>query len=254
MLAYIVWLTGIAFEIALLIRGAVAGLVKRYPLFYTYIGCVLIKELVGFGSYILAPNSYAIIYWPTELVTVMASFAIIIQIFRAAVKHNPGMVRFIQNVLLISFCATTLYACVDFSNRGFTSIYRAIEGLGRDLRFVEGALLVMLLWLLMRYRISLGRNLSGLVVGYSFWVGINLTYFAFLPAPGDKSASQVLVRALISGSYTMTLAIWCWTLWSQHAEPFRPSVQLEHDYEFIASRTRSVLARTSNRVARAMKP
>jgi len=39
---------------------------------------------------------------------------------------------------------------------GFASLSRAIADLGRDLRYVEAAILLVMLWLLMRYRIPLG--------------------------------------------------------------------------------------------------
>ena len=252
MVSYFVWWTCIGLEAALLIRGRVAGLFTRYPLFYSYIGCVLLKELAGFVSYALAPNTYPFVYWPTELITVVASFAVIVEIFRGAVRHNPGIVRFLQNVLLAVFSMTTLYACIDFSHRAFTSIYRAIEQLGRDLRLVEGALLMALLWLLVRYRIKLGRNVGGLVVGCSLWVGVNLIDFAFLPAPNPEWS--LLLRMLISASYTTTLAIWCLTLWSAQREATQSQSRIEHDYESVAAKTRVLLARTSDTLARALKP
>lgn len=252
LLSYFVWWTCIGLEVTLLIRGRVAGLFTRYPLFYSYIGCVLLKELAGVASYALAPNTYPFVYWPTELITVVASFAVIVEMFRGAVRHNPGFMRFVQNVLLAVFSITTLYACIDFSHRGFTSIYRAIEQLGRELRLVEGALLMALLWLLVRYRIELGRNLGGAVVGYSFLVGVNLINFAFLPAPSPEWSP--VLRMLIPVSYATTLVIWCSTLWSAQGEATQPQSRIEHDYEFVAAKTRALLARTSDTLTRAIEP
>jgi hypothetical protein len=251
MLSNFIWWAGIALEFALLTRGASTGLIRQYPLFYAYLGSVLIKELLGLVSYTLAPNVYASVYWPTELATIVASFAVIIEIFRKSVRHNPGIVRFSQSFLLIAFGLTTFYACSDFSHRGFTSLYRAIAELGRDLRLLEGALLIVLLWLFAKYRIALGRNLLSLTVGYSFWIGINLTDFAFLYAGNESSH---FLRTLVPASYTVTLAIWCSTLWSLQTEPAQPERQFEHDYEFFAAKTRGALARTSHRLARVLKP
>jgi hypothetical protein len=252
MLSYLVWWTGIALECALLARAILTGLLRKYRLFYCYVACVLLKDLVVLTAYVFAPASYAIVYWPTELATVIASFAVIIEIFRGSVRHNPGIVRFIQNVLLIAFSITAFYVCLAFSYRGLTSVYRGIEQLGRDLRLVEGALLIALLWLLVRYRIALGRNLRGLIIGYSFWIGINLTDFAFLPAPGDETSR--FLRIVVPASYTITLAVWCTTLWAAQAEPAQPPSQLENDYEFLAAKTRGLIARTSHSVTRVIKP
>jgi multisubunit Na+/H+ antiporter MnhE subunit len=187
-----------------------------------------------------------------ELATVVASFAVIVEIFRGSVRHNPGIVRFIQNALLMAFGITAFYVCLSFSYGGLTSIFRGIEQLGRDLRFVEGGLVIALLWLLVRYRITLGRNLLGLIVGYSFWIGINLTDFAFLPAPGDETSR--FLRVIVPASYAVTLAVWCTTLWSAQPEPAQSASQLEHDYEYFAAKTRDLIARTSDSVTRVMKP
>jgi multisubunit Na+/H+ antiporter MnhE subunit len=187
-----------------------------------------------------------------ELATVVASFAVIVEIFRASVRHNPGIVRFIQIFLLGAFSITACYVCISFSYGGLTSIYRGIEQLGRDLRLVEGALLIALLWLLVRYRIALSRNLLGLIIGYSFWIGLNLTNAAFMPPPGDHRLH--FLRIVVPTSYTITLAIWCSALWHAQVDVAQPPSRLEHDYEFFAVKTRDLIARTSHNLTRAMKP
>jgi hypothetical protein len=246
----LVWWFSIALELALLIRGF-AGFLRKYPLFYAYIGCVLAKELAGLACYTFAPNLYAKLFWPTELITIVASFAVIIEIFRGSVRHNPGIVRFTQTLLVIAFALTTFYVLVDVLQRGPTSVYRAIAELGRDLRLLEGTLLIVLLWLFVRYGIAFGRNLLGLTIGYSFWIGINLMDFAFLYTGNESS---VFLRSLLPACYMITLAIWCSTLWVVQSEPVQSETQMEHDYEFLAAKTRAVIVRASHRLARAIKP
>ena len=250
MLSSLVWWVSIALELALLIRGF-AGLVRKYPLFYAYIGCVLAKDLACLVCYTFAPNLYANLFWPTELITIVASFAVIMEIFRGSVRHNPGIVRFTQTFLVIAFALTTFYVLVDVLQRGPTSVYRVIAALGRDLRLLEGTLLIVLLWLFVRYGIAFGRNLLGLTIGYSFWIGINLMDFAFLYTGNESS---VFLRRLLPACYMITLAIWCWTLWSVQTQPAQPQTQMEHDYEFFAATTRAVIARTAHRLARAIRP
>lgn len=247
-----IWWIGIALDCALLARGAITGNLKTYRLFYSYLGCVLFKELAGFITYVFAPSAYPYVYWPIEFVTVLASFAVIVEIFRGTVRHNPGIVRLVQHLLLGAFCLTTLYVSAKFSYRGLSSVYRGIEQLGRDLRLVEGTLLIALLWLIIRYRIVLGRNLLGLIIGYSFWIGVNLMDFAFLPSPGDET-SQFL-RVVIPACYTVTLAFWCSMFWHVQPERVQLSTQIDHDYDLLAAKTRTLIARTSASVNRAIKP
>jgi len=252
MFSHSVWWIGIALQCALIIRGSFTGNLSRFHLFYCYIACVLFKDVAVLVAYEFIPSAYAVVYWPMELATVLASFAVIVEVFRGTVRHNPGIVRFVQHFLLAAFAITTMYVFATFSYRDLTSIYRGIEQLGRDLRLVEGALLIALLWLLIRYRISLGRNLVGLIIGYSFWIGINLADFAFLPSPGDETSH--FLRVVIPTSYTITLAFWCSVLWHAHAEPAQSSSQLDQDYDLLLGKTRVLIGRTLHSVTKAMKP
>jgi hypothetical protein len=253
MLANLIWWSAIALEAVILLRGRTVGLLKKYPLFYAYIACVLVKEIIGLLTSQLAPNSYESVYWPTELATILASYAVIIEIFRWSTRHKPGIRRLTQNALLIVFTLTLAYAASDFVHGGFGSLSHAIADLGRDLRYVEAGILLVMLWLFARYRIPLGRNLLGLIIGYSFWVGLNVVNLAFWFLPGN--GFSILLRGLLPATYLITLSIWCVTLWSAHPEPVQPSeTKIEQDYELLAAKTQTILARMSTGVSRIMRP
>ena len=253
MLANIIWFSAIALEAVILLRASTTGLLKRYPLFYSYIGCVLVKEIIGLITNAFAPKLYEPLYWPTELATILASYAVIIEVFRRSTRHKPGIRRLVQNALLSVFALTVAYAASDFWHGGFGSLSRAIADLGRDLRYVEAAILLVMLWLFVRYRIPIGRNLRGVIVGYSFWVGLNVVNLALLFQPGNEFS--VLLRGVLPATYAITLGIWCIALWSAHPEPASPAEStIERDYEILAAKTQAVLARTSTRVARIMRP
>lgn len=249
----LIWWSAIALEAVLLLRGTQAGLLRRYPLFYSYIGCVLGKEIIGLLTWEFAPSFYERLYWPTELVTIVASYAVIIEIFRWATRHKPGMRRLTRNALLIVFALTAAYAGSDLAHGGFASARWAIAGLGRDLRYVEGGVLLVMLWLFVRYRIAAGRNLLGLIIGYFLWVGLNVVNLAFWFLPGNEFS--LLLRGLLPATYVITLAIWSVTLWSLQPDPVQPfESQMERNYELHAARTQAILARTSNRVVRIIRP
>jgi len=249
----IIWWTGTALVAVVLMRGALVGNLRKYPLFYFYIGCVLLKEVVGLLSYRFAPNLYKPLYWPAELATIVASYAVIVEIFRKSLRHNPGIARKAQTLLLGAFALAVSYAATDLLHGRFATATRAIAEVGRDLRYIEGALLLLLLWLFVRYRILLGPNLLGLIIGYSFWVGLNVVNLALLFLP-DKEFSA-LPRRLVPITYVATLTIWCVALWSSRPEPVQPEEgAIERDYDLLAAKTRSILARTSDRFVRAMRP
>jgi len=249
----VIWWTGTSVTAIVLIRGALVGLLRKYPLFYAYISCVLLKEIVGLLSYQFARNFYEPFYWPSELATIVASYAVIIEIFRQSLRHSPGIARKAQKFLLAAFVLTLSYAATDLLHGQFASASRAIAELGRDLRYIEGALLLVMLWLFVRYRILLGRNLLGLIGGYSFWVGLNVMNLALWFLPGN--GFSVFLRRLLPITYVGTLTIWCLALWSSQPEPAQSAENaIERDYELLAAKTRAALARTSERLVRVMKP
>src|SRR5882762_1196120 len=93
----IIWWSGVALDVAILSRGCWTGLLRKFPLFYTYIGCVVVKEIIGLLSYEWAPRFYEPLYWPAELATVLASYAVIIEIFRQdGGKFGGPIQRFIE--------------------------------------------------------------------------------------------------------------------------------------------------------------
>jgi hypothetical protein len=155
--------------------------------------------------------------------------------------------------LFAVFVLTLSYAATDLLHGRFASGSRAIAELGRDLRYIEGALLLVMLWLFVRYRILLSPNLLGVIIGYSFWVGLNVVNLALWFLPGNEFS--VLLRKLLPITYQAALTIWCFTLWSMQPEPAQPAESaIERDYEVLAAKTRAILARTSNGLARVMRP
>jgi hypothetical protein len=249
----VIWWVGTTLVAIVLTRGALVGLLRKYPLFYTYLSCVLLKEIVGLFCYQLGPKFYERLYWPMELATIIASYALIIEIFRQSLRHSPGIARKAQKLLLAVFVLTLSFAATDLMHGHFGSVSRAIAELGRDLRYIEAALLLAMLWLFVRYRILLNPNLLGVIIGYSFWVGLNAMNLALWFLPGN--GFSVLLRTLLPITYVATLAIWCFTLWLNLPEPAQPEKNvIERDYELLAGRTRSILARTSDRFVRVMRP
>lgn len=248
-----VWYGAIALEAVILVRAAFTHLIRKYILFYSYIGLVFLADIIRLCCNQFAPHLYPTVYWQTELITIVASYAVMLEIFRQSVRHNPGVARLTRNFLAILFCLTLTYASLNLLQGGFTSsLARVTADMGRYLRYVEGALLLGMLWLFARYRVPLGRNLLGLTGGNAFWVGLNILNLALWSLPGN--GVSVLLRRLLPASYLVTLGIWCATLWSAQPDPVQPAEnQIERDYEVLAATTRTVLARTSGRLVRALK-
>jgi hypothetical protein len=229
------------------------GLRKRYVLFYCYIGILLLIEILRFLCFRLTPNFYSIFYWQTEFIRIAASYALVFEIFKRALQHNSGLARVAQKLLLVVLVVALTYAASDLLHEGFASIPRASADLGRYLLYAESALLPVMLWLFSRYRISFGRNLLGLTLGYSLLVALDIVNLAFLSTHGHESS--IGLRKLIPITHLITLAIWFAGLWSSQPDPLPPAeAAIDRDYALLATKTRASLARLSGRIGRTLRP
>jgi hypothetical protein len=218
--AYLIWWSSIVLEMALLLRAARTGLFRKYPFFYVYIFCVFLKEVVRLLSYWFAPNFYVQSYWLSELATIGASYGVIIEIYRGMLESSAGVAHGGRRLLLFVFVLGVSAAAADLSSRRGVSFVRVVAELARDFRYIEGALLLVILWLLGRYRIVMEHNLFGLITGFSLWVGINIINLALLFLPGN--GYSVGLRQILPITYVITLVIWCVSLWSLPQEPVPP--------------------------------
>jgi hypothetical protein len=248
-----IWYAAIALEALIFWRGVVTPLLRRFPLFYLYLGTILAIEAARFVCYQFAPAHYRGLYWNSEVLAITVSYGVLIEILRSSLQHHHGMARLVQKSLLVVWVLCSSFAATDLLHGGLASVPRAVQELGRDLRYVEAAMLVVLLWFFGRYRISLGRNVLGMLLGYSFYFSLNVVGLALMSSPVSEAAAAM--RKLLPMAYVATLAIWGVSLWSLAPEPAQPSIEaLNNEYEILARRTRLILTRTSTLLARAIRP
>ena len=251
MAANFLWWVCIILETMLLVRGISSELAKKYRLFYGYIVCILGGEVVRLVCYSFAPHRYGTVYWYTELATVIASYAVIIEILHQALQCYPALSRPVTRLLGIVFALTVSYACCDLLANGYVSLSRFAADLARDLRFVEGALFVVLLWFFGRHRLSLGRNLGGITIGSAIWIGANVIDLAFLSLRGQEFSA--FLRELLPVTYLMALAVWCVSLWSAAATPASRLVREPGDHLAMAAITRTMVGGIVNRFVKVLR-
>lgn len=249
----VIWASTAALEAAVLFRGWKAGLFRKYPFFYAFVSWVLLTEGMRFWIYKYIPNFYQAFFWDTRLVTIAASYAVCVEIFKSSLRHNRGVARVAQKLLRVVFVIAAGYAASDFLHAGAHSVARAAADLGSYLSYIEAALLVVMLWLFTRYKIPFKRNLLGLVAGYSLWVGIEVIILIFLFLPGN--GASVGLRKLAPLVYLTSMVIWSVSLWQSEPEPTQPPESaVEQDYQVLVAKTRASFAHLSARVGRTLRP
>jgi hypothetical protein len=246
------WWVCIILEATLLVRGFASGLAKKYRLFYAYILLIGVSEVIRLLFYLFAADRYRSVYWYTELATVVASYAVIIEIWHQGLRCYPILSRRITHLLWIIFAITVSYACCSLVASRFVLLLRVAADLGRDLRFVEGALLLIMLWFFGRHRLPLGRNLGGISIGAAIWIGANVINISLLSLPGQNFSQ--LLRGLLPITYFVALFIWCYSLWTPvPVGATRFAGEPEENLVLVTSKTRAIVNGISYRFLKALK-
>lgn len=251
MTALSVWYIGIFLELLILFRCFKTGSFRLYPFFVIYLGCVCVGDVPL--SKMLAPATYKLCYWSKEFICVLAGYALLMEIIEKAFAYFEGPRKMGRNAALITLAAivgfTGFQAMVDhLSSASHTSIQ--IEA---NLRGAELVLLLIVITVITYYRIPIGRNLKGIIIGYGICtvaVAVDEAVRTFAGASFHAAFSAVW-----SYSFLVPLVIWAGMLWSYQPNPV-PSgwTQIDGDYGILAGRTKATLAGVVGHLRKAVRP
>ena len=242
MFTQILWWTANFAEVLLLARSGQGKFFRSYPTFYFYLASVLIVSLLRFAVFTLRPGSYPAFYWYTQYFAATVGYAVILEIYSQIFKKYRGAVR-IANALLLCILAAVILNIVAGALSG--SVWppgETMAALERDMRALQSVLLFVIIGLLAYYKVPIGRNLIGIVVGYSFYVAASVMSLGFGSLPGFGSRPGW--RSILPIAYLVTLSIWCFALWSYHANPEPcPDSKIERDYKYLSEQTKRILSK-----------
>jgi hypothetical protein len=253
MFGLVMWVSGLVLEGLLFARALTGSFVRKYALFYSYVGWVLTLSSVRLVIYLAEPKYYRPFYWFTEPLSVLIGCAVLWEIYRQALGRYPGAGRMARNLLLFFLLMVFSKVLVNaWNGHGWWQDWMTAE-LERNMRTVQAILLIALVLVLAHYAIPLGRNLKGMILGYAFFIStsvINLTSRIFL-----GGSFQKWWQYLQPIFYLAVLSVWCLTLWSYQAAPLpRTEPKIEGDYQLLAARTRERLLLIRAYLRRATRP
>jgi hypothetical protein len=241
------WVSG-ALELALLLRSVRIGTLRVYPFFFAYLASTLTGVAVPVIS-IVAPRSYPEWYWPIQFLTLTFGCGIIFEILNHVLRFYPGPQKLAAALAIIAFCgATFLGVFFSIMSTGW-AVTEVMVVLERDLRTVQALLLVGILLLISYYGIPVGKNMRGMISGYGIYVGTSLFALAAGAYAGTR-LEKIWIFAPVAAFIT-SLAVWLTALWTYHPDPIPgDSIQIEADYEALASHTRRALSATRSYLGR----
>ena len=237
----LLWL-GTALLALLAARGLMLGHFRKYPVFFGYIVYVLLINVAGFFLLLMSAVAYQYFYWTAvQLIGPVIGFAIIWEIYAQVLAPYAGVRRFARVVLAAVLLVPVFDLALGLTpGSGWGGAPSRME-VARDARALQAALLVAIVAALLYYRIPLGRNVRGIVLGYSFFVGASVMNLALRTELG--MGFQRLWGFTSRITYVIALAIWCTALWSYAPNPRPANDNIESDYELLAGRTVKAMAR-----------
>ncbi|MHB8410795.1 MAG: hypothetical protein ACYDDI_02485 [Candidatus Acidiferrales bacterium] len=248
----VIWWGCIALEVLLVARLAQNKLPKKFPIFYSYLGCVLSIDLLAIPIYRSLPSFYSSFYWSAEFLTAILGYGVITEIYNRSLKSYPGVSRFIRIVLISVLFVIIVKACANFLGGSAHSFSSSTVGLEGDLRTVQAVMLVALLGIFMAYQIPIERNLRGIILGYSLFVGFSVIDLTIVLKHANRYGP--LMRKLEPISYLVCLAIWASALWSLAPEPeCEATGDIEKDYELIFHQTKAKVLRARAYLVRTVR-
>jgi hypothetical protein len=232
MLSLIIWWACLWLEAVLLLRSLWDRLFPRFPIFFGYILFVMCQSIVRHMFRVSDPL-YKPIYWSTEFLALLIGGLVVFEVYRLALQPFPGTAKMTRNVLFFFFALALARAINVFWSDPY--VLRDATGLQieRPLRTFQVIAICSLIALLLAYSIPLSRNLRGILLGYSVFIGERVLCLAFVGETGRDFWYYAY-----SASYLTALGIWLTHLWSPEVVPHHPAaLRLEQDYNLIAART-----------------
>jgi hypothetical protein len=253
MMTQVIWWAGMCLGAVMLFRGLRQRLLLKYPVFYLYIAFVLLEDLLRFYIYRWHPAIYPQTYWVTDFFGLVIGSGVVFEIYRSGLSAYPGTARMARNLLLLVFTLAFAKVLVSTSYGSLWWPAETTAELERNLRIVQASALIALVTLFLLYAIPFGRNLKGILSGYSLYIAVSLVQLTLVSRFGNNI--QRLWSYVNSVSYLVALCIWTRALWSHEMKPeTSPGSQLEYDYEALRAATRLRLQETRARLGRAVRP
>jgi hypothetical protein len=245
-----VFFSQLSLELVLLWRAGRCGLFKRFPIFYSYLVYDATCASVAAAVYWIRPDLYPSAYWLDFLLGSLVEFAVLLEISDHIFQPFPAIRHLGQALtILISFTFALVYilpALVQ-SPRPSTALFRfALRG-----SMTKAVILAVLVLTAHRYGLRLDRNVAGMVLGFSIYLGVNVAYDAAAESFGRALFADVF-RVTLPVAFTLCLLTWTIALWEPAPMPSRESARAaagenSQALTFELARFNSALARLLRR-------
>jgi hypothetical protein len=194
---------------------------SRYPYFSAFIAYDFLRTIFLLEAVHYQNRSFAVVYWRTEVVSLLFRFVVIWEVVRAVFSRDSTLHKLMWKVvaaLMMILLPSILALSWDQALLGHY-LYRYLSpAFEQYLSLVQAVLLLAPAAVARYYGIALGRNLRGLVFGFGAYLSLCAANFASLQT---WSRFFPFWRFLSVLTYIGMIVVWTWAFWN-----YAPSARL----------------------------
>jgi len=201
----------------LILRAVQAKHLSRFPVFYSYMVYMVVSGAIATGLYLSASAHYAVAWWFRYLLSVLVEFAVVVEISDHLFSPYPA-IRQLGRLLVACVCVTFLFLYVLPSLMEVRPASATILDLAKRTSVTKAAAIIILIAAARYYKLRLGKNIAGMMVGFSLYLAVSVANFALAETYGRQLYAQTLATVL-QLSYTLCLLVWTVSLWRYEPVP-----------------------------------
>lgn len=205
------------FGLVLLVRSVREGHFRRYNFFQSYLIYFLGTGLLSWGVLLWFPNSFPQCFWIRFLTLMIAEFAVVMEIGDHVFRSRPALRalgRFVTIGVAGFFLAVyTLPPLLDIRPEEL-----AVYDLVKRAALTKAVIAILLVAMAKRFRVPLGKNIAGILLGLMSFLAINVANFALVEKLGWDAYGQVFA-SIGPLSQTLMVLIWLVSLWKYEPAP-----------------------------------
>jgi hypothetical protein len=216
----------------ILIRGIMGKCFKLFPLFYSYMIYVFCGTIVMYMVYWLDRQAYASAFWLYFLITILVEFSVLIEISDHAFRSLPVMRnlgRGLTIVISAAFMLIYILPVILWSSGRRPALF----GFALRASVAKAFVLAVLFIAARHYRSELGKNVAGLMLGLSVYLGVNIANLASAKAFAPAVYGRIF-WVMVPLSFTLGLLVWTTALWEYAPLPGIVSPVAGRDSEAVA--------------------
>jgi NADH:ubiquinone oxidoreductase subunit K len=212
-----------ALQVVLLWRARQCRLLARFPFFYSYIVYNLCFTSVAYALYWIRPSLYPSAYWLYFLLSILVEFAVLVEISDHSFQPFPAIRNLGRGLTVLISATFALVYILPAILQPSPTPSSALLDFALRASVTKAVILAVLLLTASHFGLKLGRNVVGLILGFSIFLGISVANFAAAQSFGRALYARILwVMSPIA--FTLCLLVWTIALWESAPMPITGSM------------------------------